>query len=115
MKIEVNFDEKKEEDKIKQSVHLTQAKFDAQVLKDSNRFCPFKTGAMFKSAIIATKLGSGEIIWDTEYAREQYYSHPNKSHQQNPNATMMWFETAKVRYSKDWEVLAQNEFSKNFK
>ena len=84
---------------------------DAQVLKDSNYYCPMYTGMLQKSGILHTVLGSGRVIWQTPYAHEQYYMHPNKSHQHNPNATMRWFETAKAVKQKQWEQLVNAVYS----
>lgn len=75
---------------------------DAQIMKDSNRYCPMDTGALQKSAITNTKLGTGVIIWNTPYAKEQYYGKPNKSKQKNPFACMKWFEVAKSKCLKNW-------------
>ena len=46
-----------------------QAQLDAVILADSNYFCPLKTGTLQKSAIINSRLGSGELVWKTPYAR----------------------------------------------
>ena len=48
-----------------------QAQLDAVILADSNYFCPLKTGTLQKSAIINSRLGSGELVWKTPYARRQ--------------------------------------------
>lgn len=87
-----------------------QGRLDAQVLKDSNFFCPMDTGTLQKSAIIHSVIGSGRLTWRTPYAREQYYLKPNKSHQKNPNATGKWFEAAKAVKLKDWEALVNEAY-----
>ena len=58
--------------------------------------------------------------WNTVYAAYQFYGcWPDGSHQihdhtqgytQNPST--MWTETARQRYKKDWDTVAQNEFVK---
>lgn len=98
--------------KINNRIRRVQAKLDAQVLKDSNYYCPMYTGTLKKSGILNTVLGSGKVVWNTPYAKEQYYGKPNKSHQHNPNATMKWFEAAKARRVKEWEKLVNDEYRK---
>lgn len=79
-----------------------QAPLDALILQDSNFFCPIKTGTLQKSAIINSKIGNGEIIWRTPYARRQYYDYHKPPYQPNPNACGKWFEAAKARWLEKW-------------
>lgn len=79
-----------------------QAQLDAVILADSNYFCPLKTGTLQKSAIINSRLGSGELVWKTPYARRQYYDYHKPPYQPNPNACGKWFEAAKARWLEKW-------------
>ena len=79
-----------------------QAPLDALILQDSNFFCPIKTGKLQQSAIINSKIGNGEIIWCTPYARRQYYEYSKPPYQPNPNACGKWFEAAKARWLEKW-------------
>ena len=79
-----------------------QAPLDALILQDSNFFCPIKTGTLQKSAIINSRLGSGELVWKTPYARRQYYEYSKPPYQPNPNACGKWFEAAKARWLEKW-------------
>ena len=79
-----------------------QAPLDALILQDSNFFCPIKTGTLQKSAITNSRLGSGELVWKTPYARRQYYEYSKPPYQPNPNACGKWFEAAKARWLEKW-------------
>ena len=79
-----------------------QAPLDALILQDSNYFCPIKTGTLQKSAIINSRIGSGELVWRTPYARRQYYEYSKPPYQPNPNACGKWFEAAKARWFEKW-------------
>ena len=79
-----------------------QAPLDALILQDSNYFCPLKTGKLQQSAIINSRLGSGELVWKTPYARRQYYDYHKPPYQPNPNACGKWFEAAKARWLEKW-------------
>jgi hypothetical protein len=79
-----------------------QTALDVQVVKDSNYFCPVDEGTLQRSALTASRFGSGEVQWDIPYAHAQYWGLPNKSKDINPNARMKWFEEANTLYAKDW-------------
>lgn len=46
---------------------------DSSVLRLSSPYVPLLTGALEKSGTLCTDIGSGEVIWNTPYARYQYY------------------------------------------
>jgi hypothetical protein len=108
-----NFGSAATQKRISAAVHKAQMKLDAQVLADSNYYCPLKTGTLQKSGIINTVIGSGTIVWKTPYARRQYYGvNFDRSQDPNPNACAKWFEAAKARKMKQWEKLV-NDTVKN--
>ena len=87
---------------IEERARKTQAGLDSLILSDSNYFCPIKTGTLQKSAIINSRIGSGELVWRTPYARRLYYEYEKPAHQANPNACAKWFEAAKARWLEKW-------------
>ena len=87
---------------IGQALRQTQAPLDSLILADSNYFCPLKTGKLQQSAIINSRIGSGELIWRTPYARRQYYDYHKPPYQPNPNACGKWVEAAKARWFNKW-------------
>lgn len=108
--VSANFDESAARAKYSAAIKRAQMKLDAQVMADSNFYCPLKTGTLQKSAIINTVLGSGLVVWKAPYARAQYYGeHFDHSQQHNPNACAKWFEAAKARKSKEWEKIVNDE------
>lgn len=112
-KATVIFDSAAAKRKFSGAIHKAQIKLDAQVLADSNYYCPLKTGTLQKSGIINTVLGSGLVVWKTPYARGQYYGvNFDRSKGPNPNACAKWFEAAKARKEKQWEKLV-NDTVKN--
>jgi len=109
--IKLEMDSNKLLQKIEKRVNGVQRNLDLQVMKDSNLFCPRDVGTLQSSVLIASELGSGVLVWDSPYARRQYYEAPNKSLDKNPKAQMKWFEVAKSLYKKDWVRLAQREYN----
>lgn len=90
-------------EKITKECKTAQAKLEVQIIKDSNYYCPLKTGTLQKSAIINTVIGNGLIIWKAPYVRRQYYGVKfDHSKSPNPNACAKWFATAKAKKLKQW-------------
>lgn len=111
--VSINWDENIEE-KAMNAVAKAQVVLDEQVLKDSNYFIPKDTGQLEDSSIIASRIGEGEIIWDTSYARKVYYGVTINFHtDMNPNAQALWFEVAKSRFVTDWVKAAGKEVGDN--
>ncbi len=97
-------------EKIEKDVSSLQAKFDAQILKDSNRYCPMQTGMLQKSAIVHSKIGNGVLSWVTPYAHEMYYNTRfTHAHSRNPQAHAKWFEVAKSARLSEWLRLINAE------
>lgn len=105
--VTVEFDIKSAVDRRAPLLRKAQVQLDLQVIKDSNVFCPEAEGTLKSSALIASRIGEGLVVWDTPYARKQYYQCPKKSKDKNPNARMRWFEHAKARMVRTWRRIAQ--------
>ena len=84
-----------------------QFRLDQQVAKDSNYFCPRDVGSLQTSVLPSAAEGKGVLEWNEVYAKAQYYGLPNKSLDQNPNASMKWFERAKAVWKRKWVTVAQ--------
>lgn len=82
-----------------------------QVVQDGNFFCKQDQGVLMSSALIASQPEKGLAIWDTPYAKRQYYTGaPSKD--VNPNASTMWVEKARDVYGdNDWQQIAQKNFT----
>lgn len=46
---------------------------DAAVIRESSPYVPYEEGILDGSASTATELGRGEVVYDTPYARYQWY------------------------------------------
>jgi len=109
-KATANFKEARVKARFNAKIKRAQMKLDTQVVADSNYFVPNKTSTLQKSAIINPVIGTGLVIWDTDYARRQYYGENfDHSKQLNPNACAKWFETAKARKLEQWRRLVNDE------
>lgn len=66
---------------------------DAAVIRECFPYLPFDEGVLAGSANTATKIGSGEVIYDTPYARYLYYGEvygPNIPRTENGIITGYW-------------------------
>lgn len=69
---------------------------DSEVLRLSEPFIPRDTGALINSGIVNTQIGSGEVKYNTPYARRWYYM---PAHFQGaPLRGNYWFERFKQQY-----------------
>lgn len=76
---------------------------DSEVLRCSAPYVPMKTGALMRSGINATKLGSGSVVYNTPYARRLYYGTGfHFSRNKHPQACAQWFEKAKAVHMDAW-------------
>ena len=64
---------------------------DSDVIRLCDPYVPKENGELIKSAEYSTQLGSGEVRYNTPYARKQYYIPMNHTEKR----THMWFEVMK--------------------
>ncbi|WP_077623839.1 minor capsid protein [Sediminibacillus massiliensis] len=102
------------EKKIDDALGHGQKYLDGEILKDSNFYIPARTWNLRDSGVINTKVGSGEVVWKTKYARRLYYNpYYDFSTDKNPNARGFWFENAKAQFLKEWLDGAEKEVKKH--
>lgn len=90
-------------DRFNSQYKRAQVLLDYAVVKDSTPYVPMRTGTLYKSATTATLFGSGEVIWDTPYARECYYGVNRRFRPDfHPQAQAQWFEAAKAINLDNW-------------
>lgn len=72
---------------------------DSECLRLCDKKIPKDTGALIQSGIINTRVGSGQVIWRTPYARRLYY-HPEYNFNQSPERGAYWFDRMKAQHKK---------------
>ena len=78
-----------------------------EILADCNEYCKEYTGALIQSSLIHSRPAEGKLIWQTPYARRQYWGIRTAHKDKNPNATWKWCEAAKARWRERWDKLAE--------
>ena len=105
-------------EKLSSSRNRAQEVLDLAVMKDTDPFVPMRQGTLASSVLRSTKVGSGEVVYDTPYARHMYYGvhyrtgTPFKySTLKHPLACKEWVNASKAVNMEKWkkevkEVLA---------
>ena len=76
---------------------------DNEVKWCSGSYVPMNTGTLFRSVETGTVIGSGEVVWDCQYARRCYYGlEMNFRVDKHPQAQAQWFEAAKAANKDNW-------------
>jgi hypothetical protein len=76
---------------------------DNEVLKDCDKYVPFRYGYLVKSGVTGTVLGSGKVIYTQSYAQPTYYGIKRHfSKDKHPDACAFWFEKAKGINKSKW-------------
>lgn len=113
-----------------ENLHRAQRFIDRMCIQHMQKYTPERTGALINSAKLGTKIGSGQIAYNSPYARYQYYGvvygpnfpqyddagniigwksppkkHPtnrelNYSTNKNKNAQKLWFDKMKSEKGK---------------
>ena len=78
-----------------------------EILADCNELCKEDTGTLIQSSLIHSDLRNGRLIWQTPYARRQYWAIRTAHKDKNPQATWKWCHAAKKRWQERWNRLAQ--------
>lgn len=78
---------------------------DSEVLRLSDPYVPFDTGKLKQSGTLGTVIGSGEVIYNCPYARQNYYNNAGRgrqgttkysSHNYKCLRGKLWFERMKA-------------------
>ena len=84
-----------------------------EIKNDCNQYVKVDSHSLEQSADIHSRPELGLIIWQTPYARRQYWEIRTAYTDENPNATWKWCEVAKQRHKEQWSKQAQRLFEMN--
>lgn len=83
------------------------------VRDDCNQYCKEDTGMLIASSLIHSELDKGKVVWQTPYARRQYWEIRTAHKDVNPKATWKWCEVAKQHHKEQWARQAQRLLEMN--
>lgn len=73
-----------------------------EILNDCNQYVKWDTGMLAQSSYIQTDFKNGVMIWQTPYARRQYWEIRTAYKDVNPGASWKWVHVAKQKHYKKW-------------
>ena len=82
----------------------------SQILGDCNQYVKVDQHTLESSSYVASQLDKGKLIWDTVYAKRQYWEIKTSL---TPGRTWKWCETAKRKHNADWQKIAQKLLKEN--
>lgn len=84
-----------------------------EILNDCNQYCKEDTGTLIASSLVHSRPQEGKLIWQTPYARRQYWAIRTAFKTVNSGATWRWCEAAKQRHLERWNRQAQRLMEMN--
>ena len=69
----MNCDIKWDPQQLRKVLTKGQAFVDSECVRYMRQYTPMRTGALMRSATLGTRIGSGHIVYNSPYARYQYY------------------------------------------
>lgn len=82
----------------------------AQVLQDCNEYVKVDQHTLESSSYTASRLSEGVLVWDTPYAKRQYWAIQTSL---TPGRTWKWCETAKKKNLHKWARIAEKGLREN--
>lgn len=107
MPVRINISQRAVEARVSSAFKEGLPELSEAILNDCNQFCKEDTGMLIASSMIHSRPQEGKLIWQTPYARRQYWDIRTAFRTVNPNAVWRWCEYAKQRYLERWRRQAQ--------
>lgn len=84
-----------------------------EIKNDCNRYCKEQDGTLKMSSELHSVPDKGLIVWQTPYARRQYWAIRTAHTDKNPQASWKWCEVAKQKHKEQWDAKAQRLLEMN--
>lgn len=110
MPVRITFDKTQCAEKVEGAWNKGLYALSSQILADCNQFCKEDTHALIDSSLAQSKLSDGKLIWQTPYARRQYWEIQTSL---TPGRTWKWCETAKSKFKQVWGRIAEKGLRDN--
>jgi hypothetical protein len=114
MPVKINIDKHTLETKVQTAWNKGLAILTEGIKDDCNQYCKYENGALSRSADTHSIPKEGKIIWQTQYARRQYWEIKTAvTTNGHPLASWKWCEVAKRKHKDKWEKQAQKLLEMN--
>jgi hypothetical protein len=102
MPVKITFDAGRQMTIITNTFNTGVGRLAGEILNDCNEYCKEDTGMLIASSYIHSRLDEGLLVWQTPYAKRQYWQIRTAYTDVNPQATWRWAEVAKARHKDRW-------------
>lgn len=84
-----------------------------EILNDCNLYCKEDTGTLIASSMLHSVPKEGKLIWQTPYAKRQYWEIRTAITDVNSQASWKWCEVAKRKHKSEWDRKAERLLEMN--
>lgn len=89
-------------------------KLTEEILNSCNQYCKEDDeGTMIQSSYIHSVFAEGKIVWQTPYAKRQYWEIQTAYKHPNPQARWKWAAYAKAQHREEWAMQAARLMGEN--
>lgn len=113
MAVKININQRAVEAKVMGAFEKSLSILSEEILNDCNQYCKEDNGALIASSQIHSDLKAGKLVWQTPYARRQYWEIRTAYTDTNPGARWKWAHYAKSKLMRKWERQAQRLMEMN--
>lgn len=110
MPVQINIDQNQCAAKVSGAWDKALYALSVQILNDCNQYVKVDQHTLESSSYVHSLLSNGKLIWQTPYARRQYWAIETSL---TPGRTWKWCETAKRKYLSDWQKMAEKGLRNN--
>ena len=110
MPVRINISTTKVQTKVMTAWEKGLAILSEEILADCNEYCKEDQRTLINSSLAHSKPEKGLLIWETPYARRQYWAIKTSL---TPGRTWKWCETAKHKNKGRWRELAEKGLKAN--
>lgn len=102
MQVKVNINPTQIGQKIEKAWEKARGQVFEEIMNDSNQYVKVDSHTLEGSVLDHSKPRDGLIIWQTPYAKRQYWEIRTANKDENSKATWRWFEFAKSQHLNKW-------------
>lgn len=100
--MKINIPKAKIEAKVTAAFKNTLPELCEEILNDCNQYCKEADHGLIDSSYTHSEPRNGKLIWQTPYAKRQYWEIETAHKDKNPHATWKWCEVAKRHHLDRW-------------
>lgn len=113
MSVKVNINRQRIVEKVDDAFKKALPELTMEILDDCNEYCKWAEGALVQSSYVHSIFEKGIMIWQTPYAKRQYWEIKTANPDYHSKATWKWAEVAKSELMGKWTRQADMLIKRN--